>query len=184
MSRNTLEEHKKSARSAAFSHDNTVRICSTATGALQQTLEGHEDYVTSVAFSHDSKFVVSASASDQTVKIWSTETGATQQTLKGQTGAVRSVAFSHDAKLVASASYDRTVKIWSTKPAHYDKRSKAVPITPARPHSCTIPSSWPQHQTIGLSRSGWRRQASYNSQSASKYILNTWLSTKKARYIA
>jgi WD40 repeat protein len=120
----TLEGHNRRVNSVAFSPDSklvasasfdqTVRIWSSETGALQQTLEGHNGGVNSVAFSPDSKLVASAS-DDRTVRIWSSETGALQQTLEGHNGGVNSVAFSPDSKLVASASHDRTVRIWSSE---------------------------------------------------------------------
>ncbi|RYP53937.1 hypothetical protein DL768_001249 [Monosporascus sp. mg162] len=117
----TIEGHKGSVRSVAFSHDSkllasasgdgTIKIWDAATGSLQQTLEGHKGPVNSVAFSHDSKLLASAS-DDRTIKIWDAATGSLQQTLEGHKDPVRSVAFSHDSKLLASASYDRTIKIW------------------------------------------------------------------------
>ena len=67
---------------ASGSHDKTVRLWDTATGALQQTLEGHSDWVRSVAFSPDGRLLASGS-DDETVRLWDTATGALQQTLEG-----------------------------------------------------------------------------------------------------
>ncbi|RYP09775.1 hypothetical protein DL765_008331 [Monosporascus sp. GIB2] len=117
----TLEGHKDSVLSVAFSHDSkllasgsddwTIKIWDTATGSLQQTLEGHEDWVMSVAFSHNSKLLASGS-NNGTINIWDTATGSLQQTLEGHKDWVLSVAFSHNSKLLASGSNNGTINIW------------------------------------------------------------------------
>ncbi|KAF2187665.1 WD40 repeat-like protein [Zopfia rhizophila CBS 207.26] len=117
----TLEGHRSSISSLAFSHDSarlasasydsTVKIWGASSGECLQTLEGHRGSVSSVAFSHDSARLASAS-SDSTVKIWDASSGECLQTLEGHRGSVSSVAFSHDSARLASASYDSTVKIW------------------------------------------------------------------------
>jgi WD40 repeat protein len=48
-------------RCASASHDGTVRLWDTETGALQQTLERHSTYVNAVMFSPDGSRVASAS---------------------------------------------------------------------------------------------------------------------------
>ncbi|KAM0475148.1 hypothetical protein ACHAPX_007283, partial [Trichoderma viride] len=119
----TLEGHGHWVTSVAFSgdgkliasgsHDKTIRVWETATGALQQTLKGHGDSVTSVAFSGDGKLIASGS-DDKTIRVWETATGALQQTLKGHGDSVTSVAFSGDGKLIASGSDDKTIRVWET----------------------------------------------------------------------
>ena len=86
----TLEGHRGSVSSVAFSHDsarlasasddNTVRIWDASSGECLQTLEGHRDWVRSVAFSHDSARLASASY-DNTVRIWDASSGECLQTL-------------------------------------------------------------------------------------------------------
>jgi WD40 repeat protein len=117
----TLEGHSSAVRSVAFSHDssklasashdNTVKVWDTSSGAYLQTLEGHSNYVSSVAFSHDSSKLASASL-DKTVKLWDASSGACLQTLEGHSAWVWSVAFSHNSTKLASASDDNTVKVW------------------------------------------------------------------------
>ncbi|KAH6636889.1 hypothetical protein F5144DRAFT_199344 [Chaetomium tenue] len=108
----TLEGHRRSVYSVAFSHDsktlasasddNTVKVWDAATGTCTATLKGHSSSVASVAFSHDSKTLASAS-DDNTVKVWDAATGTCTATLEGHSRFVNSVAFSHDSKTLASA---------------------------------------------------------------------------------
>ncbi|KAJ5992489.1 hypothetical protein N7451_008213 [Penicillium sp. IBT 35674x] len=118
-----LEGHSDSVTSVAFSpngrllasgsHDDTVRLWNTATGALMETLDDHSVSVWSVAFSPDGRLLASGSH-DGTVRLWNTATGAIQETLEGHSGLIRSVAFSPDGRLLASGSYDKTVRLWKT----------------------------------------------------------------------
>ncbi|KAL9480960.1 hypothetical protein ACSS6W_005746 [Trichoderma asperelloides] len=115
--------HDKAVYSVAFSHDSkllvsgshdkTVKLWDSTTGACIHTFRGHGSTVYSVALSHDSKLVASVS-SDDTVKLWNSATGELVHTLRGHGSTVHSVAFSHDSKFVASGSSDATVKLWDS----------------------------------------------------------------------
>ncbi|GJC77672.1 vegetative incompatibility protein HET-E-1 [Colletotrichum liriopes] len=117
----TLEGHKRSVSSVAFSRNNahlastswdkTVKIWDTATGQCLQTLKGHRKTVSSADFAGDSTQLASASY-DYTVKVWDIATGQCLQTLRGHYGNINSVAFSRNIRQLASASDDCTVKIW------------------------------------------------------------------------
>jgi WD40 repeat protein len=78
---------------ASASHDKTVRLWASATGAVRQTLEGHSGSVSAVAFSPDGNLVASAS-DDKTVRLWASATGAVRQILGAN--AVASVVASGD----------------------------------------------------------------------------------------
>jgi WD40 repeat protein len=88
----TLEGHRDSVRSVAFSHDSTrlasasngktVKIWDTHSGECLSTLKGHSSSVWSVAFSHDSTRLASTS-DDKTIKIWDAYSGECLSTLKG-----------------------------------------------------------------------------------------------------
>ncbi|KZL75752.1 beta transducin-like protein HET-D2Y [Colletotrichum tofieldiae] len=117
----TLEGHKSSVSSVAFSRNNahlastswdkTIKIWDTATGQCLQTLKGHRNTVSSADFISDSTQLVSASY-DYTLKVWDIATGQCLQTLRGHRNTVNSVILSRNSRQLASASDDCTVKIW------------------------------------------------------------------------
>ena len=117
----TLEGHKYSVLSVAYSPDgtkiissswdNTIKIWDANTGQCLKTLEGHSETIISVAYSPDGTKIISGSV-DRTIKIWDANTGACLQILRGHSDYVNSVAFSPDGRKIISGSGDGIVKIW------------------------------------------------------------------------
>ncbi len=96
------------------SHDRTVRLWNTESGAELRVLYGHKELVTSVAFSPDGRRLLSGSW-DRTVRMWDAEGGAELLVLRGHTDMVLSVAFSSDGRRILSGSSDKTVRLWDAE---------------------------------------------------------------------
>lgn len=95
---------------ASASHDGTVRLWNTTTGAVNRVLTGHKDAVYGLAYSPDGAHLATASW-DQTVRIWDVATGRELLTFKGHEEQVLRVVFSPDGKRVASLS-SGMVLVW------------------------------------------------------------------------
>jgi hypothetical protein len=100
------------AKIASCGEDMTVRLWSTASGALLNTITGHEGAVMGVDYAPDGKTIASCSE-DKTVRLWDVETGEALQVLQGHNSAVWTVAYSIDNRMLASCSNDETVRIWN-----------------------------------------------------------------------
>jgi len=100
------------AKIASCGEDMTVRLWSTASGALLNTITGHEGAVMGVDYAPDGKSIASCSE-DKTVRLWDVQTGEALMTLLGHNSAVWTVAFSIDNRMLASCSNDETVRIWN-----------------------------------------------------------------------
>jgi WD40 repeat protein len=98
---------------ASVSHDCTVRLWDTRSGAALATFTGHEDYVFDVAFSPDGQMLATAS-DDDTAKLRDVQSGQVLKTLTGHRAPVSAVAFSPDGKILASVSYDGQIRLWDT----------------------------------------------------------------------
>jgi WD40 repeat protein/serine/threonine protein kinase len=117
----TLEGHKGTVRSAAFSrdgrqlvtcaNDGTVKLWDVADGKLIRTLSGHAGFLSAVAFSPVGRYLASAGF-DNTVRIWEAETGREVHKFRGHGIEVWDLAFSPDGRLLAVASNDGTAKLW------------------------------------------------------------------------
>lgn len=97
---------------ASASTDGTVRIQSSATGALVHQLGGHDAAVYAAAFSPDGSSLATA-ARDRTLRLWNTDDWTERATLRGHQGTVYSVRYAADGERLVSASQDGTVRIWS-----------------------------------------------------------------------
>src|SRR5207237_710633 len=78
------------------SHDKTLKLWDSRTGAELRTLQGHTDMVTACAVSPDGTWFISASH-DETLKLWDARTGACLTTLHVE-GALYDCAFCPDGE--------------------------------------------------------------------------------------
>ncbi|KAL8278672.1 hypothetical protein RQP46_008964 [Phenoliferia psychrophenolica] len=151
MLRFTLQGHKKSISSLAFSPDGTLLASASAdlpihihglpTFNLQRTLNSHTQGVSHIAFSADSAFLASAS-DDKTVRIWELDGGGAAldndaggddlhrseesvRVLRGHLSAVFCVAWNPRGDLVASGGMDETVRVWDVQ------KGKCMRVLPA-----------------------------------------------------
>ncbi|KAF7360002.1 WD40 repeat-like protein [Mycena venus] len=99
-------------RIVSGSHDNTLRVWNSRTGALVAGPIQHGDKVWSVAFSPDGEQIVSGSA-DTVVRVWNARTGTlVAGPFRGHNDQVSSVAFSPDGHRIVSGSSDHTLCVW------------------------------------------------------------------------
>ncbi len=99
---------------ATSSLDNTVRLWSVATGALERVLRGHTSAVHTARFSPDGARLV-AGGYDGSVRVWEVASGRELAAMRGHAAAVRGVAYSPDGKLVASGDARGVVRLWSAE---------------------------------------------------------------------
>ncbi|KAF1357909.1 WD40 repeat-like protein, partial [Lizonia empirigonia] len=113
---------------ASASADATIKIWSSATGALEHTLEGHLAGVNTLTWSPDSTTLASGS-DDKSIRLWDAATGLAHPTpLIGHHNYVYSLAFSPKGNMLVSGSYDEAVFVWDVRaarvmrslPAHSD----------------------------------------------------------------
>ena len=124
----TLEGHRDWVSAIAFSpdgkylatgsHDNTVRLWDTATGALHSTLQGHGERVYGTAFSPKGD-LASISPLDGTVRLWEPVTGVTSHILdikslheKYPFQPLLPISFLPNDDLVVQDCY-RNVRVWN-----------------------------------------------------------------------
>jgi WD40 repeat protein len=178
----TLEGHSEPVSAIAFSpngkqlasssHDRTVRLWDTVTGATLQLFQGHSDTMHAVAFPPDGKQLASCS-SDETMWVCDAATGATVQIFEGHLSTIFAVAFSPDGKQLASGSDDRTVRYWDmatgTTLQILEGHSDAVSLSLSPP----MANSWRRVQMTRQYGSGmrlpeWHYRSSRATRIASK----------------
>jgi WD40 repeat protein len=101
---------------ATGSHDKSVRVWSSSTGACTAVMRGHTGNVTSLVFTKYSDTLLSAS-SDHSCCVWEVRTGNMLASLSGHFKAVTCVSYSPVSDRAATASNDKTVRLWNLRTA-------------------------------------------------------------------
>jgi WD40 repeat protein len=99
---------------ASAAQDQSVRIWSVESGALEHILSGSTGSVYRVVFSPDGK-TLAAAGEDATIYLWDVASGALLRTLSGHTKPIRCLRFSPNGAFLASSSSDSVLRLWSTK---------------------------------------------------------------------
>jgi WD40 repeat protein len=96
---------------ASCGRTSSIEIWDAVSGTLSRSLPG-ERWNHAIAFSREGHILISGS--QDSVKVWSVTNGHLLQVLREHRAPVSDVAFSPAADLFASASFDESVKVWST----------------------------------------------------------------------
>lgn len=87
-------------------------------GLLKLIDKAHAFSIFTLAFSRDSKYLVSGSdgpsGEDHSVRIWNLETWKNDKTITDHTDGITCVTFSPNNQFLATASYDKSLKVYST----------------------------------------------------------------------
>ncbi len=120
------------AHLAAGSHDGSLRILSTSTGAIEHTVTPHGEPISAITFSPRGDRLAAASESGE-IRILDAHDGHVILTAQPQERFVNGLAWSPDGRWIVSTSDDRTVDVLSVTdltPARI-VRTMAAPITAA-----------------------------------------------------
>ncbi|KAI9224738.1 WD40-repeat-containing domain protein [Blastocladiella britannica] len=89
----------------------TIRLLSTADGAVLRTLTGHVGDISCMRFFPSGQVLMTA-ANDLTARIWSTLDGSCPRTLKGHSRVITDCAMIGRGKSVLTTSRDCTARLW------------------------------------------------------------------------
>ena len=109
--------HPDDIRIATCSHDVSINVWNTSTGALTRTLKGHKNWVLQVCWTNCGDYLLSASA-DSTLMMWNVATSRLMHTFVGHDDFVMGLSLSPDGETMASASKDKSICFWELKKAH------------------------------------------------------------------
>jgi hypothetical protein len=100
---------------ASTGQDDKLKLWDMSTGKEKATITGGLTYPYGLAFSPDGRILAVSHLSD--IRLYDTASRQLLTTLEGHKNNIRSLAFSPDGQTLASGSDDKTVKLWSMKPA-------------------------------------------------------------------
>ncbi len=93
-----------------------VRIHDFASGEILHLLEGNKQAVRTLSFSSNNSLLLASEASNRqpNVLLWDTANWQLKKSLKGHTDQIFGAAFSPDDSKIISASWDGSLRVWST----------------------------------------------------------------------
>lgn len=101
---------------ASCSDDQTTRIWSSKSSAMEQCLREHTKEVYTIRWCPNLEpgLVLATASYDALVKLWDVNTGRCTDSLSGHSEAVFTLSYSPDGKFLASGSFDGRLNVWSS----------------------------------------------------------------------
>ncbi|KAG9395650.1 WD domain, G-beta repeat [Carpediemonas membranifera] len=144
-----LEPPTPTTRSRTLTARLEAQNCTKNAADADRILRGQTKYVQSLAFSPGGKILVSGSKEEN--KQFDQVTRSLINKLSGHNDPVKCVAFSRDGAIIVTGSSDKTVKVWTTRPAPRSSWPPSTSSAPAQsPPTPTSPPTLAPRQTVDL----------------------------------